>query len=39
MGVLPPAAQPEVSRQLNAGAGATDDIPDAEEIHDENAPA
>jgi phage shock protein A len=39
MGMLPAGAAPETSRQLNAGAGQADDIPDAEEIHDENAPA
>ena len=38
MGILPPAAAPESNRQLAAGQGGqADDIPDAEEIHDENA--
>ena len=38
MGILPPAAAPETNRQLAAGQGGqADDIPDAEEIHDENA--
>ncbi len=39
MGILPAAAASETSRQLNAGAGQTDEIADAEEIHDESAPA
>lgn len=37
MGILPPAAAPEVNRQLGAGQpGETDELPDAEEIQDEN---